>query len=377
MPLLKSLICFKGYDNGRRFLVISAACYGLFLMLSGLLLKAPVLLVLLLLLCSPVLFASGMRRVHDAGFATPIAALPLLIFWLCVFGITLMTASSAWLLMILGVLVTIALTILRKPGHRRQKSYQWGYSGPIDFSTEVAQTSSVGFERIEPTLAGARSEHSNSPVSEQSELRAEPDLFRNIPREEFVGASGESAQSDSEGNWQAQLQAWIGGNLKLFFSTMLGLSVLILALVFWPDSKGSDQVRQTEEQPKNALESRQRLNKVELPDNFWVMLDQYDALTIAWQGDEKADGELWSTETGKGDKGCVDIAFGNQLTFRSIRATIKNGGDYYVDFSPVDTAEIIQAIAKRSQFKLCGYSFSLKGTQAKLMVNRKYADYLE
>ncbi|MCW9017762.1 MAG: hypothetical protein OQJ89_12400, partial [Kangiellaceae bacterium] len=59
-----------------------------------------------------------------------------------------------------------------------------------------------------------------------------------------------------------------------------------------------------------------------------------------------------------------------------IKVTSKNRGDYYADFSPVDTKALIEAIAKRDRFKLCGYEFSLKGTQAKLMVKKKYAEYL-
>ena len=42
------------------------------------------------------------------------------------------------------------------------------------------------------------------------------------------------------------------------------------------------------------------------------MLDQNDALTIAWQGDLLEDGELWSAITGKGDADCLNLRFSRQ-----------------------------------------------------------------
>ncbi|MCW9016639.1 MAG: hypothetical protein OQJ89_06735, partial [Kangiellaceae bacterium] len=127
MPLLKSLFCFKGYDIGRRFLAISGACYLLFLALSSVLAKAPVLLVLLLLVCSPIMLASAIRRIHHAGFATPLGVIPLLVFWFCVFGVTYIEHGSAWLLMLIAVIATFVFTTISNAKVRRNLDYVLGY----------------------------------------------------------------------------------------------------------------------------------------------------------------------------------------------------------------------------------------------------------
>ena len=160
MPLLKSLLCFKGYDNGRRFLLISLACYLIFIILSPLLERAVVLLIILLVVCTPIMLASSMRRIHDAGFATPLAGGSVAVYWLCVFGITFIDHGASWSLLILSFLITIAMTTISNARVRRNHSYHWGYSGPVDLAVTPEQPANQNFhhQRIEPTIAGAHGE---------------------------------------------------------------------------------------------------------------------------------------------------------------------------------------------------------------------------
>ncbi|TQV85479.1 hypothetical protein [Aliikangiella coralliicola] len=371
MPLLKSLLCFKGYDNGRRFLLINLACYLLLILFSSVLAQAPVLLVLLLLVCTPVMLASSMRRIHDAGFATPFAAGPVIVFWVCVFGIAYINHGASWTLLILAVLVTLAMTTISNARVRRERSYVWGYSGPINLSDSVDTPQPQHFQqqRIEPTITGGSSEL-NTHVDGAGQV--ETGASGSVENHQYEEPAGRAAQV----SWEQQLNQWFIANKQFTIVGSIVISLVVVVGIVLSLFDEEVPLQTVAEQP--VVEApKERLNKIEMPDNFWIMLDKNDALTIAWQGDFKTDGELWSAITGKGDKDCFEISFNNRDKFRSMKVTVKNGGDYYADFSPVDTQNAIKAIALRDKFKLCGYEFSLKGTQARLMNNKKYSVYFE
>jgi len=366
--LLKSLVCFKGYDNGRRFLAICLSCYALFLALSPVIGKAPVLLVLLLLVSTPVLLATSFRRVHDGGLATPLAVIPVITFWLVSIGIIYISHGSAWALLILAVLVTLGFTTLSQPGKRRQYTYTMGYSGPISFEGK-AERVTENFQRIEPTMAGHQAD---SKVS--AEIESSKDEFD--PLNTSKGSNVSSSMHQQAHGWEYDLQNWMIKNKKAVLAGGVLLVVITFSILLWPRTEVEVDPKE-EEKAEVVSTPKQRIAKVEMPDSFWIMLDENDALTVAWQGDFKSDGEAWSAITGKGDQSCVEMSFNRQLKYRVMRVEVKNGGDYYADFSPVDTTALVEAIARRSNFKLCGYEFSLKGTQAKLMTNSKYRKILE
>ena len=363
MPLLKSLFCFKGADNGRRFLVINLCAYLLFILLSPLLAKAAVLLLLLLLIASPVLLATAVRRVHDAGFALPLALLPVAVYWVNVLGVTYLVSGSAWALLILAILVTAALTTLSQPGAKRRVHYLMGYYGPVNLNQSDPRErwrSSEG--RIEPTLTPA-----HTGAKAESKTAAAEQKF----------SYDRSVESEARplGDGQRLLSHWIQQHrsLTLIVAVVIALAAIVLAI--YPalnQSPVSDPVAAPV--PQETI--KQRLFKTEMPDNFWIMLDEFDALTIAWQGDVQKDGALWSAITAQGDQTCFQVKFIIRDSYRTMNVTLKNAGDYYADFSPVDTRELIRSIAQRDKFELCGFEFSLKGTQARLMGHKKYADYL-
>jgi hypothetical protein len=101
VPLIKSLICPKGYDTGRRFAVISLICYLVLAVSAPVLSTVSVLLILFFIIGSPVIALGSMRRVHDAGFATALAAIPLVTYWINLFGLTYLESNSKWSLLIL------------------------------------------------------------------------------------------------------------------------------------------------------------------------------------------------------------------------------------------------------------------------------------
>ena len=114
VPFIKSLICIEGHDNGRRFLVISAAFYVLLVAILPIYQKAGILVFLLFAISTPVLLTSSLRRIHDSGFMTPLAIMPVIVFWLNVFGLIYIDHSAKWILLLIGAITTpVSYTHLR------------------------------------------------------------------------------------------------------------------------------------------------------------------------------------------------------------------------------------------------------------------------
>ena len=387
MSLLKSLLCIRGFDNGRRFLLLSLACYGLFFLLSPVLGKAPILLVLLLLVVTPVLGASSMRRIHDAGFATPFAAGAVVIFWICSLGITYIEHIASYSLLVLALLVTLAMTTITNARVRRNRDYVLGYSGPLN-QTEESQLAQQRryYDRIEPTIASSNSGANPKPAESNGQGQAgQPEQVANDYIESsLVSESGNNRENFHRASntgtrqvgWETKLGDWFAENLKVSLLGAAAVIIIVIAIVGVNTTDGPDEVTDPAKTQEIAKEAKLRNHKIELPDNFFVMLDQYQALTIAWQGDLLSDGEIWLATTALGDAECTEIRFDNGDKYRTMRVEVKNQGDYYADFSPVDTLSIIEAIAQKSRFSLCGFDFSLKGTQSILMTNKAYYEYL-
>ncbi|TQV73944.1 hypothetical protein FLL45_13860 [Aliikangiella marina] len=378
MLLIKSLLCLRGFDNGRRFLAVSLGCYGLFILLSPVLLKAPVLLVLLLLCVTPILTASSMRRIHDAGFATPYAVIPTLVYWLSVLGITFIEHGAAYALLILSILVTLAMTTISNARVRRDRQYYLGYHGPV-FDEESREKAAERrfYDRIEPTLAAGHASAEESVNSANNNIEGrqsppsqsiEPDL---AATNRFHSAHYAPTNQSS---FEQKLGDWFLANKMLSIGSALAVMTILVVFLAWPEEPSDE--RQTEESVVQTQSVRERLHKIKMPDNFWIMLDQNESLTVAWQGDIMKDGELWSAVTGKGDRSCFELRFNGGDSYRTMQVEVKNQGDYYADFSPVDTRVMLEGIAKKSRFTLCGFEFSLKGTQAIMMSNKAYFDIL-
>ncbi len=397
VPLLKSLLCLQGFDNGRRYLSISVFCYLLFIFLSPVLAKAMVLMLLLLGITLPILTATSVRRIHDASVPKSFALMTPLIYCLCVFVITYIKHDATWFLLILAVLVTLAISLVNNARVRKNHQYILGYAGPIDLSvklTQVKQHQSY-HQRIEPTLVAKTIQEPSNQHSIHKDLLTDLGQANHLSDGELLqtpersvnnelnsysttdAGSYYSAHSDNSFDWYQQVTDWFAINRKI---KLLSLSAIVFALLLaifithWIINSENNQpaAEVIIDEPV-----KQRLNKLAMPDNFWVMHDENDAITIGWQGDISKDGELWSAKTAIGDNQCAELVFGRDGKYRSLKVIIKNQGDYYADFSPLDTQAIIKAIALKSKFNLCGFEFSLKGTQAKLMNNKKYASYFD
>ena len=127
--------------------------------------------------------------------------------------------------------------------------------------------------------------------------------------------------------------------------------------------------------PTNILINKSHL--LAMPDNFNLYLSEYQGVIIHWQADQVANGELWSQLSTNGDKSCQSIKFNKGSSIRPLTVLVENGSEYFASFSPLDSGELIQALAFRGKFSLCGYSFSLKGSQAVLGKHNQYAAFLD
>ena len=134
---------------------------------------------------------------------------------------------------------------------------------------------------------------------------------------------------------------------------------------------------------KNAISTLpiSRKHPLTMPDNYTLYLSEHQGITINWQADEVSEGLLWSQLTAQGDTSCQQISFNKGESIRTLSVDVGTSAgtntDYYASFSPLDSKELIQALAFRGSFSLCGYDFSLKGSQAALGTNERYAKWVD
>ncbi|WP_345858078.1 hypothetical protein [Shewanella algae] len=173
-------------------------------------------------------------------------------------------------------------------------------------------------------------------------------------------------------SWRdAVLQLWqrLGGlsaaqrkglAITALVTALLGLGLIIWLL--WPQAEPNDASGR--EATEIAAETSDRVT-VRLPDSFSLSLDG-DLLRMSWLGDTDAPGPLWDLATAKGDRRCAELVFNNGTGYRPMSVVIGDNGKVEAAFSPLDSQVIVQDMARRGSVKLCGYDFSLKGSQAAL-----------
>lgn len=118
----------------------------------------------------------------------------------------------------------------------------------------------------------------------------------------------------------------------------------------------------------------ERNHKITFPDNFSLYASQYGGLTIHWQGEITTLSSVWHIAKAQGDKNCQAIHFNNGEKYAVVNIIVENSLDYFANFSPLDSSKIAKALAFRGSFTLCGYKFSLKGSQALLGKHSYYSD---
>ncbi|MGL6121752.1 MAG: hypothetical protein ACRC1W_01690, partial [Shewanella sp.] len=158
----------------------------------------------------------------------------------------------------------------------------------------------------------------------------------------------------------------------------IGCGVVVLIILVWglwpSDDAGTDEGAQVVTVNAVAPYAGDRVT-LALPDGFSVALED-DILILRWQGEKGEVHNLWSLATAKGDKTCSQLSFNSGTGYRPVTVDLKADFATEARFSPLDTQAIIIGLARRSNISLCGYKFSLKGSQAILEQNRTFADYI-
>jgi hypothetical protein len=117
------------------------------------------------------------------------------------------------------------------------------------------------------------------------------------------------------------------------------------------------------------------VTKVTFPDGFELVL-YGDILAFRWLGDDGEAHDLWRLDTAKGDKRCTELVFNNGSKYRPLQVSLLSDSATEAKFSPLDTQAIINDIALRGSVKICGFNFSLNGSQSALGQNSRFSDFL-
>ncbi|MCH1919490.1 hypothetical protein L9G15_08610 [Shewanella sp. A3A] len=361
--LLRSLICLRGYDQGLRHLAISMAVYLLILLLWGLTTSGGFAAIVALALL-PILLATAWRRVRDAG-RPPLMALVALLPWLLILSATLTMSTGPVLYCALGLALVLHLGFAFLPnvqakGARVQRRYVQGYSGPVPLT--VAKTT----QRVEPTIGGAAA------VSHDDAALDDDDA----PAFEQLNSAYQSDNSVAELRQNLSvLWQWLVRNYRLVAIAAV-VVLLCIGISSWWLAADSDEPAVATENVAPATDSNQPAREmVKLPDHFSLIL-QGDQLIMQWLGDTMTPGNMWDLASASGDKRCANMAFNDGSRYRPMQVNIVANGAVEANFSPLDTRQIVNDVAMRGSFSLCGYDFSLKGSQAALQANSQFSRLL-
>ena len=369
MQLFKSLFCVNGFDNRSRFLMISIATYIIFFIIHAIFSNHQIFTITLLFVLVTINIFTALKRLNDALLNRKWclgAGLSFLITGL----IIIFTGHNSvnWLLLLPFSVSAILLTYPSKS----DRSYILGYSGPVDLSEfdKIKTTQRRQSIRIEPTLAA------NQPIqSANSEVYTTDRAFEVESNEAYRHASDTNSRARTSTNERdigetIRLKLFSGKNAKL---TLVILATVILSaiLISFVISLLNNEEQQSAPVIQPVVKAV-RTSQVTFPDNFSLWLSQHKGLIVNWQADTTSKEQLWDLSTAEGENSCQEIAFNNGNTIRTTEVLVENKENYFASFSPLDTEKLLQEIAFRGNFTLCGYKFSLKGSQAIL---GKHADY--
>jgi hypothetical protein len=178
------------------------------------------------------------------------------------------------------------------------------------------------------------------------------------------------------------IKSWLNRLKEHHIPVILGAKVLgvllVSGLIVWllvsltnsgdSDEKDIAEVNVTQSEKIDRVSAK-------LPDGFWIVM-QDSIFIVRWLGDTDTAKNLWRLDTAQGDKTCGELVFNDGSEYRPISVDLMSDEATEARFSPLDNKSIINHIAMRGSFKLCGYDFSLKGSQATLMQHQEFADYL-
>ncbi len=376
MQFLKSLFCLQGFDNRARFFAICSAVFITFIMLASAFAGNILISILLLVLSSVVLAFTSLRRLHDAKLNKNWFLAPSLTFALITLLIIFSEQSSSYYLLIIPALCSAVL--LTYPSASKL-NFILGYCGPVDmkeYQQETHQGKHSKF-RIEPTLVSDNSANFDNNIQSAFEAYNADRVSNSQCNESYSKQAdiGELIRLKLLSNKKAQLS--IAAIIALI---LIGVSVSWLITYFNISDKPLAE-NKTDQQSINDKPELSRSHPLAMPDNYTLYLSEHQGISINWQADEVTDTILWSQLTALGDESCKEISFNKGESIRTLSVQVESSGgtniNYFANFSPLDSKALIQALAFRGNFTLCGYDFSLKGSQAALGKNKQYTQWVD
>jgi uncharacterized membrane protein YhaH (DUF805 family) len=370
VQFIKSLFCWHGFDNRQRFICIIMSCLMAFIIFNESLNDFKLSTIVILLLCTSASLASTRRRLHDAQLQKNWILAPAGSFLTAGLFIVFIEHSASYWLLLLPLL--LALLLLTYPS-RQLRNYILGYNGPVDL-TEFQLTEKVkprNNQRVEPTMDGL-----NIPPASTAEI-SRSSVAHNVNATHSItnNAPSTNAQNKDDIGEAIRLALFSQKNSRVTIAVISALFILALLI-----STIFSRPTATEKPPEQTIETAEITSpfqhQIALPDNFSLMMSSDQALVVNWQADVEGNQEVWSLGSATGDKKCQSIVFNNKQEIRTFRVHVMDNS-YFAYFSPLDTKSLIKNLAFKSNFTLCGYNFSLKGSQAALGKSNFYANLIE
>jgi hypothetical protein len=365
--LLQTFFSFNGNENSQRCLYIMSVS----LMIAAWL-ALTINTIALLSACFFILFtiqlSSLVKRSNDSYLNKQLLLIYFISFALC-FWVLVMTKSPLVLLAWLVPLI-IAIKMAIQPS-KNNLNYLWGYNGSIDLSLHLssAYKQPINRNRIEPVIASEPFSINNNDYSQQS-----------IKKLNHTAPNNHTVFDNPLFNRQLKnVEARLRQLFKYPTRFIIGLLLLCLVVFFsiYLISNASSNTTNIHQTTANetVMQTLQYNHKLMLPDDFTISLNQFNGLAIEWSINDIKKPE-WSLATAQGDSSCAVIEFNNKEQFRTVSVKTTSLSHIRAEFSPLDTVNLVQSLAFRGSFTLCGYQFSLKGSQAVLGKTQPYANMI-
>ena len=411
---LNTLWCYQGRDNAFRFMGITLASFGI-LPLVSLVFPQSVLILCVTLLSSVVMGLSTARRLIDAAKPLYWVLMPLLPHLL--FGLSCYWFWPLGVITGIGLLGVACSTFISFfPAKDNQAKYVEGYFGA---KTQPQAILGRARKRHEPQVFGQYVNDTAKSASKEFKMTVEnlepqikvstfddleahkTDIHKeSLQREPIVAASDKTSEPFFGKSWQAShrfdvdhdaldagsvtelVKSWLNRakehHVPLLWAAKITGVLLISGLIVWglvSLTSGENDTNENVEVTESHVEQQVERISAKLPDGFWIVM-QNDIFILRWLGDTGSAQNIWRLDTAKGDKACSELVFNDGSEYRPITVDLLSDEATEARFSPLDNKSIINHIAMRGSFKLCGYDFSLKGSQATLMQHQVFADYL-
>nr|WP_239480651.1 hypothetical protein [Parashewanella hymeniacidonis] len=346
-------ICdFRSYRSdqspGLRTMAITMSCYLTMVLWIGLFGNNASAFVAAII-GAPILFLTAQRRCRDANKPQWIGLLSQLPWWLMTFIVSFSGSVSWWLaIALLGIIGSMLLAV---PPSRSVGRFEYGYHGPA--TQKMAKLNTV--RRVEPSLNG------DVGSSDSTE-------FANSDGHSSIGAQIQEVIEEAPINQKQWLIAGAG---------LLGVVVIgIFINGFFTGNSNADDEQDAEQQQPPAIAKPKE--SVSLQDGFQLSL-QDDKLFMIWLGSDGNGEMLWQLADAKGDRSCRQLRFNNGTVYRpmTVERLADRNNSTQAGFSPLDTKDIIKDIARRGKVSICGYNFSLKGSQSDLSKSAVFRAYIE